>query len=248
VGFVLFRLPVPKGLQVLLVSVVLVAYAGASGLNMAVIRALIMGCVVLAAPLFRREPDGLSAMGLAGIVGLLIDPAEIIGVGFWLSFSAAGALIAFSDRDGEERWIDGVIPWIRAQLGSHTAATLATLPIVALVFGKVPLLGIATTLAASPLCLGLMGASLVAWLIGFVHLPLAQWVLAEAIEPLVGAILAIFHFFGQPWSVLSSPPVPWWLMAAWYGSASMFAVRKLRKPPKQLNPAAAREVHSESPA
>lgn len=233
-GAVCFRLPIPRWAQAGVVAAILAAYAAASGLNMAVIRALIMGCVVIAAPLSRRQPDSLSAMALAGIAGLLVQPKEIVGAGFWLSFAAAAALISFSPSEASDRWQESVRAWLAAQARSHAAATLATLPIVALFFGRLPLLGILTTLGASWLCLGLMAASLVCWLVWLVLPPVGGAALGWIIEPLAAGLLAIFHWFGQPWAALDCAPPPWWLMLLWYASALSFAIPRLRTQPEPL--------------
>jgi competence protein ComEC len=161
--------------------------------------ALIMGGAILA----EREPDLLNALAGAGIVGLLLNPWEVISPSFWLSFAAVIGLILFAPAH-KSLLVSGFI--------ASLAASIATAPLVGFWFGSIPLVGILVTLLTGPLALILMGFSLAAWLI---------WLAVPALGPLLGVLcegmaswmLLVFVQFGGPWSLSLAVPEfsPWWL-------------------------------------
>ena len=68
------------------------------GFTPSVTRAGIMQCMLLSAPLLRRENDPATSLSAAGLALLLINPRAVAGAGFQLSFAAMAGLIAFSGR------------------------------------------------------------------------------------------------------------------------------------------------------
>src|SRR5579885_3195170 len=88
-------LPIPRGVQIALVGVVLVLYAIASGLHPAVIRAAVVAILLCSAYLVRREPDLLSAIAVAVIVQMLWDASAIYDPGFQLTFTVLTAIALF---------------------------------------------------------------------------------------------------------------------------------------------------------
>jgi ComEC/Rec2-related protein len=83
---------------------VVLAYAGIAGLETSILRALVMGVVVLAARLLRRESDGLTSLAQAALIVLIASPQQLFNAGFQLSFGATFGLI----------YLNGItLPWIR---------------------------------------------------------------------------------------------------------------------------------------
>src|SRR5207237_909819 len=72
--WVLSVAPIPRTIQIGIIFLILALYTCAAGLHPSVLRAGIMAIVTLVAYLFRREPDFLSALGLAAIITLLWQP------------------------------------------------------------------------------------------------------------------------------------------------------------------------------
>ena len=74
----------------------LFAYAYLSGWSASVVRASIMSALILASFVLEYESDALNALGLAAMILLVMDPANLFDVGFQLSFAAVlGILILF---------------------------------------------------------------------------------------------------------------------------------------------------------
>lgn len=76
-----------------LTLLVVLVYAVLAGLETSIIRALVMGVVVLAARLLRRDSDGLSSLAQAALILLMAAPLQITAAGFQLSFAATLGLI-----------------------------------------------------------------------------------------------------------------------------------------------------------
>lgn len=195
--------PLPLWVRAPLLALVLIVYAGAAGLNPPITRAVIMALIMGGAILAEREPDLLNALAGAGLIGLLLNPWEVISPSFWLSFAAVIGLILFAPAH-RSLLVTGFI--------ASLAASIATAPLVGYWFGSIPLVGIIVTLLTGPLALILMGFSLAAWLV---------WLVVPALGPLLGVLcegmaswmLLVFVQFGGPWSLSLSVPEfsPWWL-------------------------------------
>ena len=78
------------------IAVVLLFYCAMTGFTPSVLRATIMGLVVLVAVNLGRERDGLTALAIAALLLLLIEPRALVQIGFQLSFAAMFGILWFS--------------------------------------------------------------------------------------------------------------------------------------------------------
>ena len=110
---------------------VLLFYMVMVGLTPSVVRACIMQIFLLAAPLLRRESDGLTSLSAALLVILLADPFAAAGVSLQLSFAATLGLVCFSQRlsgffkglyRGKKRPVRAVVSFVAANLSASLAA------------------------------------------------------------------------------------------------------------------------------
>ena len=143
----------------LLALVAVWAYAMVSGMSPSVTRAALMGSVFLLGRALGREGASLPALAAAAAAMTALDPRLLGNVSFQLSFTAVVGLLLLAPP------IEARLARVAAQvtgaegasaaLGRATAsataagiaATLGTLPLVALVFERVSYLGIPATLA-----------------------------------------------------------------------------------------------------
>lgn len=93
------------------------------------------------------------ALATAFLLLTVLNPGVLSAPGFQLSFAGAAGLVFL--RPGLVRCLDrgraSRLPrWLRVGLASGTAATLATLPLVAWHFDRISLVGIPATLALAP--------------------------------------------------------------------------------------------------
>jgi len=74
------------GLVILLL--ILYGYAGLTGFSASVVRASVMAGLLTFGKLFNKSPNSINLTGVAALVLLIINPAQLFEVGFQLSFSA----------------------------------------------------------------------------------------------------------------------------------------------------------------
>ena len=160
-------------------------YALVSGLPPSVLRAAIMGSVYLAALALGRPNSVLPALALSATVMVAFDPRALQQVSFQLSFAAmAGIALAspyltlFSPVIARRSanlptwvtpWLPPLLGWTATVLIVSIAATLATWPLVAFNFERIPLFGIFVTILALPALPLILAGGLATAVIGFLH-------------------------------------------------------------------------------
>ena len=164
-------------------------YAVLSGLDPPVVRAAIMGSLVLAQGPLGRGMRTATALALAGGLMVGVQPGLLGNLSFQLSFTAmAGVIVALpiittltaasaaslsrSPAWGA-RWGHYGLALLIASAVISTTTTLATLPLIAIHFGEVPLMSVPATILAMPaMPAALVGAAATASL-GQISEPLA---------------------------------------------------------------------------
>ena len=196
-------------------------YALTSGLPVSALRAGLMGSLHLAATALGRPQNPLPPLALSAMIITAFDPLALTQVSFQLSFTAmAGVLLAlpWAERAGNvlQSGRASGRPWWMAptrRLGGWAAsgaiislgATAATLPLVAVYFQQVPLLGIPLTILALPALPFILGGSLVTAVGGLAHPVLGQVLGVAAWAPLSYLL-----------TLVSAPPGPT-VAAGWAG-------------------------------
>ena len=213
------------------------AYALVSGMSPSVTRAALMGSVFLLARALGRENAGLPALAAAAAAMTALDPRALGNVSFQLSFTAVAGLLllapplesrlsAASERlTGPEGVTAALGRATASALAAGIAATLGTLPLVALVFERVSYLGIPATLLALPALPLALAASGIAAVLGAVWTPLGiavGWVAWAPLSYLLSVVGAIARLPGGLLELGGMTPAMVWgyyalLAAAAYG-------------------------------
>lgn len=166
-------------LVILCAMVTVWVYAVVSGLDPPVVRAAIMGSLALVQGLTGRGMRGLTALVLAAGVMVCVDPALLGSLSFQLSFTAmagviiglplialiTGAIAALAGGTSAwaSRWVQYVLTLLVASVVISTTTTLATVPLVAMHFGEIPLMSVPATILAMPaMPVALVGAAAIA--------------------------------------------------------------------------------------
>lgn len=218
-------LGVPLTVGALPAGVLVVFYAVMTGLGPAVVRAGVMGLLVLLAYLVGRERDWPSALALAALVVLLVNPLSIYEAGFQLSFAATWGILylgpALNKWLLKVSWLPG---WLRALIWVPLGAQLGTLPLVALYFNLVSPVSLLANIVAVPLVGIILLLGTAGSVAGLILLPLGQ-----IINFGTGAALDLFAWLIKGLSSLpgaalyvTSPQVA--LIAAWYVILSVAAL------------------------
>ena len=141
-------------------------YAVVSGLDPPVVRAAIMGSLALAQGLTGRGMRGVTALVLAAGVMVCADPTLLTSLSFQLSFTAmagvivglplitlfsrAVATISGGSNSWASRWPQYGLTLLMASMVISTTTTLATVPLIAMHFGEIPLMSVPATILAMP--------------------------------------------------------------------------------------------------
>jgi ComEC/Rec2-related protein len=98
--FAIARLGVPRPLWIVPLAPLLTTYIFATGGRPSALRAGLMAVLYLLAPLFGRRPDTLTTLAVSAVILLLVNPLQILELGFILSFMMVLGLIILAGPMG----------------------------------------------------------------------------------------------------------------------------------------------------
>lgn len=139
----------------------LVIYAVLAGASASVVRAALMGSIVLIAGGFNRPSNGLASLSAAALLMTLFSPSTVYDVGFQLSAAATLGIILyaepfsqaavnfftrFSSLEVAKRIIDATKEFFVITI----AAQITTLPLIAFYFHQVSLISLVANLLVLP--------------------------------------------------------------------------------------------------
>ena len=141
----------PRWLRAALGAVALVAFVALVRPEGSVLRAAVMGGVLLLGLLLRRPRSGLPALAVAVVVLIAADPWITRSYGFALSVLATGGLLLLAPL--LTTWLSRWLPTpLAAAIAIPVAAQLTCLPVLLLLQPNLPVYGVlANVLAAPPL-------------------------------------------------------------------------------------------------
>ncbi len=152
--------------SVLLAMLALPLYAALAGAEPSVVRATLMGELILLAWLLGRDTDALVALAVAALAIVLIDPSALADVGFQLSFAGTLGLIVIAPGLSEWLTARARLPRLAAEPLAVTAtASLMVTPIIAHTFERLQLAAIPANLLAlaAPVWIMATGAPVAVW-------------------------------------------------------------------------------------
>ena len=161
----------------------LVVFGFLTGWRTSVTRAILMAGCVLAGRLLHRPADSISALALAALIILNMQPLVVVSTGFWMSLSATAALVILAAPLQEKirmtlHWIPTpIIGPLSAGLSIH----LGLMPLLAGISREVSLVGVISNLPA-----GFLAAAIC--LLATTLLPIAG--LIGLALPAIGSVLA----------------------------------------------------------
>jgi competence protein ComEC len=138
--------------------VALVAYGVIASGGASVLRATVMAIIYLAVRLIDQRTAAPNAIALTASAILLVNPLQVVDVGFWFTFGATIALVTAAtlarprpkDRQGTKRILQRGIGGLWLVLLATIAVELALAPIAAFVFQRVTIAGLLLNFAALP--------------------------------------------------------------------------------------------------
>ncbi len=215
--------------------VVVVLFVLLVGASPSVLRAAVMGIIMLGATLAGRPGSALTAVALAAAFLTGLQPLAANDISFQLSFAATLGLIVLSGPLAEllsgvlRRLLPETIAAALAEnVGVTTAASLAVLPIIAADFGRLSLIAVpanVATVAAFPLILLTSAAAAGA---GVVSVQLGDILGQAAYLPLTYLVHAGHFFASVPASTLALSRAGVTTAALMYGAFTVLALAAVR--------------------
>lgn len=180
--FFLGILKVKKPLANLITIFILMVFMIITGCSPSVVRATIMGIMILLAEVFGRKSDIYTSISAACLIILIYNPLTLYDIGFQLSFAGTTGIVLFYRTLSN---VFQVLPKIiNEALSSTIAAQIVVSPIIAVYFNKlslialisnifvIPLTGIITSLGFASVILGQFSTFLAGSALNLVYLPL----------------------------------------------------------------------------
>lgn len=208
-------------------AIAVTGYTMLVGADPPVLRAAIMAGIVLLAARLGRQPQALAALGAAAILMTLASPSTLFDIGFQLSFLATLGLVLVAHPLTERlrSWLDNDIPseTLRAviflfgeTLLITVVAQVATLPISAYTFGRVPLTALPANALILPMQPPLMATGAVTAMASLISVPLGR-MMAWLTWPFAAYTIRVTELFAAiPGSNDSLPDLPWALPVGAY--------------------------------
>ena len=180
-------------------------YAVATGASVPVLRSALAAGLLFASVLIGRGSDAASALAVAALVLLAVDPGSLVDVSFQLSFASVVGLVALAgpfrealpfrpDRSG---WRGRALEVALQGACASAAATVATAPLLALHFRSLSLVGVLANAVALPVASALTVLAALAFLASAAAPPLAPGLL-WACRPLATLFLRVNDAFAAP--------------------------------------------------
>jgi len=177
------------------------AYAAIVGPQPSVVRASIMGALLVIAHSVGRPADTIAWLLLAACVMTAFNPELMGDIGFQLSFAATAGLALLVPVI--QPYLSALPRWLSDSLSVTFAAQIATLPITAVNFGQLSLVTPLANLLVVPAVLPLMVGSALTAVIGLLFEPAGQlagwatWVLATYM------IVVVERLGSLPWASIA---------------------------------------------
>lgn len=160
------------------------------GMPVSVVRAAIMLSVGSVALLLHRRSASLSALSLAAVVVLVMNPESLWDVSFQLSFMAVLSLVIMAPLvEGLWRPRSRVVVWLWSTMRTSVIAQLGTAPLVVYYFGNLSVYFLPANLLVSLLSMPLLLLSF----FFFLSLPL-QWAHLACVSQMLSWLLSSAAF------------------------------------------------------
>lgn len=183
------------------------------------IRAGFMQTLLLMAPIFRRENDSVTSLSFALAIILLINPFACGNVGLQLSFSAMAGIVLFGDRI--YKWLreklnteKRLVCYILGIVASSAAVSIFSVPVAAIHFGYVSIMGIVSNVLCLWAITVLFCGGYLCCAIGYI-VPAAAKFIAGLISFLVQYIALVVKYIAKlPNAALytENTQIIWWLI------------------------------------
>ncbi|MBK8983174.1 MAG: DNA internalization-related competence protein ComEC/Rec2 [Ignavibacteria bacterium] len=160
VSIILSIMRIPFRQRIFITCIFLIFYCMFTGSPASIVRATLMGILVLMSFIIERKIFFYNIISVSAICIILYDARILFDTGFILSYSATLSMVIIYSRF-EEKFLSSLysdtskfsrlIKWAAVLFFTTLAAQIGTLPLTALYFGKISVISLITNMAAVPL-------------------------------------------------------------------------------------------------
>jgi competence protein ComEC len=229
VFFVLTALGVSRRTTAVTAGAALIGFALVVGGQASVLRATVMGVLLLAAMLLDRESQLMNALALAALVLLAWRPGDLWDPGFQLSFAATAGIIYLAPSITSRLAALGWPGWLATAVAVSVGAQAAVTPVMLTHFNQLSLVGIAANLIVVPLAAVATTLGMLALLVALASAVAADvffqalWLVLLALRAAVWAAAAV------PAAMVHLPAPGWAAIIAWTGALALVPVLGARR-------------------
>jgi competence protein ComEC len=190
------------------------------GATPTVIRAAVMGTIVVVGQRMERRAHAWTTLFVACWAMTVGDPQTLWDLGFQLSALATASLFAYGK--GVEAVLlrtplrAGWLDWAREALTTTLAAQILALPLILYQFGNLSIVAPLANVIMLPFVPAAMLFGAIALAGGLVWLPLGQWLALPAYLFLAWLTEGARVFARLPYAAVQLPPFPLWLLLGYY--------------------------------
>lgn len=208
---------IPRKKAFWVIIIALLFFMLITGAQASVVRAVIMGIVVLIAKQLGRLSRITNALILTAVIMLIVNPKILIfDAGFQLSFLATMGLIYLSPL------LEKIFSWlpeklqIRESFLATLSATIFTLPLILFQFGRLSIVALIVNVLILPVIPISMGLGFGAGLLSSIWLPLGK-IFAWAVWLILTYIIRIVELFSMiPFASIEIPNLSWVILVIGY--------------------------------
>lgn len=199
----LTALRIPEKTKIITTCFILIFFVFLTGQSPSVVRASVMGVILLSSLLLERKIDIFNSLAVAAIILLFFDAKQLFHPGFQLSFAAVISIVLLYPKISS---IEKFIPQKIRQLDVSKfliglaavsfSAAIGTLPFTSYYFGKISIIGLAANLLIVPLSGIVLALGITTTLFSF----LSGWlgsIFAETTKSAAGLLLHSVAVFGN---------------------------------------------------
>lgn len=147
----------------------LIFFMALTGFTASVMRASIMGMLVIIASLIHRKPDTINNLAISILIILIINPYTVTDAGFWLSYAGTIGILTLNEKinrllvrivesitskiSKKNKFcfvIEKVLKWIANSLSITLAANIFIIPIMAYMFSSISITFWISNILAGP--------------------------------------------------------------------------------------------------
>lgn len=191
--------------------IVLILFMFLVGFSASVVRAVIMGIIIMLSKLFYRKLDIMNSISFSALILLIINPFNIINAGFLLSYGGTIGIVSLSSninkillKENQEKslitvkrqYMNNLIKSIKEVLSLTISAQIIIMPIILRLFNTVSLTFFISNLIASPIMEVVTIFGFVTIFVSFISISISK-VFAILLNILLKFLIFIADFFRE---------------------------------------------------